>query len=93
MRSALNLIVFGPKLEHLDLIEYVIVDLLNVKYKTFIKKIFFKRFAVFMVFFFISLFVFVTRPSHLEGNYECGLNGTKVSCLAIWKQLVNDHWP
>ena len=28
--SALNLIVFGPKLEHLDLIEFVIVDLLKV---------------------------------------------------------------
>ena len=28
--SALNLIVFGPKLEHLDLIEYVVVDLLKV---------------------------------------------------------------
>ena len=29
--SALNLIVFGPKLGHLDLIEYVVVDLLRVK--------------------------------------------------------------
>ena len=28
--SALNLIVFGAKLEHLDLIEYVVVDLLKV---------------------------------------------------------------
>ena len=35
--SALNLIVFGPKLEHLDLIEYVIVDLLKVKWNTFVK--------------------------------------------------------
>ena len=32
--SALNLIVFGPKIEHLDLIEYVVVDLLKVKTET-----------------------------------------------------------
>ena len=30
-KSALNLIVFGQKLDHVDMIEYVVVDLLKVK--------------------------------------------------------------
>ena len=41
-KSALNLIVFGPHLEHLDLIEYVIVDILKAKWDSFIRKSFFR---------------------------------------------------
>jgi transient receptor potential cation channel subfamily V protein 5 len=37
MQSALNLIVFGGLTEHLDLIEGVVVDLLQTKWKSFIK--------------------------------------------------------
>merc|ERR1711884_854228 len=58
--SALNLIVFGPKLEHLDLIEYVIVDLLKVKWKTFVKREFFKQMAQFSVFFSLAITAFIT---------------------------------
>ncbi|CAB4055432.1 TRPV5 [Lepeophtheirus salmonis] len=39
-QSGLNLIVFGRLVEHIDLIEGVVVDLLQVKWKSFIKKIF-----------------------------------------------------
>ena len=68
--SALNLIVFGPKLEHLDLIEYVIVDLLKVKWKTFVKREFFKQMAQFSVFFSLAITAFITRPPAPDG--DCG---------------------
>ena len=54
--SALNLIVFGPKLEHLDLIEYVVVDLLKVKWNSFVRREFFIQMAIFAFFFAISKF-------------------------------------
>ena len=53
--SALNLIVFGPKLEHLDLIEYVVVDLLKVKWNSFVRREFFIQMAIFTFFFAISI--------------------------------------
>ena len=60
--SALNLIVFGPKLEHLDLIEYVVVDLLKVKWESFIKREFFKQMFQFSIFFVLALIAFLLRP-------------------------------
>ena len=48
------MIVFGPKLEHLDLIEYVVVDLLKVKWNSFVRREFFTQMAIFSVFFGIS---------------------------------------
>ena len=60
--SALNLIVFGAKLEHLDLIEYVVVDLLKVKWSSFIRREFFKQMFIFLVFFILGMFCFVVRP-------------------------------
>ena len=48
------MIVFGPKLEHLDLIEYVVVDLLKVKWNSFVRREFFIQMAIFSVFFGIS---------------------------------------
>ena len=60
--SALNLIVFGAKLEHLDLIEYVVVDLLKVKWASFIRREFFKQMFIFLVFFLLGMFCFVVRP-------------------------------
>ena len=52
---------FQDKLEHLDLIEGVVVDLLQTKWKSFIKKNFFIQMAMYSVYFVISLFVFVSR--------------------------------
>ena len=66
--SALNLIVFGPKLEHLDLIEYVIVDLLKVKWESFVKREFFKQFFAFTIFFFVGCVCFIARPGIPEGS-------------------------
>ena len=60
--SALNLIVFGPKLEHLDLIEYVVVDLLKVKWESFVKREFFKQMFQFTIFFVLAMVAFLLRP-------------------------------
>ena len=60
--SALNLIVFGAKLEHLDLIEYVVVDLLKVKWSSFIRREFFKQMFIFLIFFLLGMFCFIVRP-------------------------------
>ena len=62
-KSALNLIVFGSKLEHLDLIEYVIVDLLNVKWKSFIRRTFYTQFFTFFLFFCLSSVCFLARDT------------------------------
>ena len=86
MNSALNLIVFGPKLEHLDLIEYVIVDLLNVKYKSFIKKVFMRQFVVFLCFLVLSLFVFVTRPSP-DYTRPCDFRSSKNSTMDMFVNI------
>ena len=68
--SALNLIVFGPKLEHLDLIEYVVVDLLKVKWETFIKREFFKQMIQFTIFFCLAITANILRPQVPEEECE-----------------------
>ena len=63
--SALNLIVFGPKLEHLDLIEYVVVDLLKVKWKSFVRREFFIQMLIFTIFFAMSMCT--NKKKHTKG--------------------------
>ena len=63
LMSALNLIVFGEKVEHLDLIEGVVVDLLQTKWKSFIKRSYYRQLITFVVYFLLSSFVFILRPS------------------------------
>ncbi len=60
---------FQKKIAHLDLIEGVVVDLLKVKWKTFIKREFFKQMFSFTIFFFISCFVYIGRP--WEPEFSC----------------------
>ena len=69
--SALNLIVFGQKLEHLDLIEYVIVDLLKVKWNSFVKRTFYTQFFIFVMFFILSSGCFVMRETTPQISEEC----------------------
>ena len=70
--SALNLIVFGPKIAHLDLIEYVVVDLLKVKWDSFVKKEFFTQLYTFVVYFFLAAACFILRPTlPAEEEEEC----------------------
>ena len=55
--------MFGPKIAHLDLIEYVIVDLLRVKWKSFVQRSFYRQFFMFSLYFLMSAFCFVSRTS------------------------------
>ncbi|XP_066261060.1 transient receptor potential cation channel subfamily V member 5 [Euwallacea similis] len=60
--SALNLVVFGDKDEHLELLDGVLIDLLNAKWNTFVKFKFYRQFFTFAFYFVISLVAFILRP-------------------------------
>ncbi|XP_066600536.1 transient receptor potential cation channel subfamily V member 5 isoform X2 [Prorops nasuta] len=60
--SALNLVVFGDKDEHLELMDGVLVDLLNAKWNTFVKSRFYRQFYLFCSYFLLSLISFTLRP-------------------------------
>ncbi|CRK93055.1 CLUMA_CG006509, isoform A [Clunio marinus] len=68
--STLNLVVFGDKDEHLDLLEGVLIDLLKVKWETFVKAKFYRQFYLFAIYFFISLFAFGLRPKAIGEGYD-----------------------
>lgn len=59
--SALNLVVFGDKDEHLDLLEGVLIDLLKTKWNSFVKDKFYRQFVVFFWYFCVSLVSFTLR--------------------------------
>jgi hypothetical protein len=73
--------------EHLDLIEGVVVDLLQTKWKSFIKRSFFRQLYAFTIFFLVSIYCFVTRPSapviKCDHN-ETGLSGNGSSLVTIF---------
>ncbi|XP_046383635.1 uncharacterized protein LOC124154144 isoform X2 [Ischnura elegans] len=60
--SALNLVVFGDKDEHLELMDGVLVDLLNAKWNAFVKSRFYQKFFLFLLYFLVSLVCFTNRP-------------------------------
>ncbi|EFN65752.1 Transient receptor potential cation channel subfamily V member 5 [Camponotus floridanus] len=60
--SALNLVVFGEKDEHLELMDGVLIDLLNAKWNTFVKFRFYRQFILFYFYFVLSLISFTLRP-------------------------------
>ncbi|XP_050307114.1 transient receptor potential cation channel subfamily V member 1 isoform X2 [Anthonomus grandis grandis] len=60
--SALNLVVFGEKDEHLELLDGVLIDLLNAKWNTFVKSKFYRQFFTFAFYFIVSLVAFILRP-------------------------------
>ena len=85
--------VFQPKIEHLDLIEGVVVDLLKTKWKSFIKRTFFRQLMIYCFYFALSMFCFVSRPHPQKfecvplleeggttdvGNLTFGLNSTEL---------------
>lgn len=83
--SVLNFVVFGDKLEHLELLDGVVIDLLKTKWDTFCKSRFYKQFYMFAFYFLISLFSFILRPGPApkedededqEGNSATASNGT-----------------
>lgn len=60
--SALNLVVFGDKDEHLELLDGVLIDLLKTKWNTFVKSRFYRQFYLFAIYFLVSLVSFLLRP-------------------------------
>lgn len=60
--SALNLVVFGDKDEHLELLDGILIDLLKTKWNTFVKSRFYRQFYLFTSYFLISLISFLLRP-------------------------------
>ncbi|RZC32734.1 transient receptor potential cation channel subfamily V member 6 [Asbolus verrucosus] len=70
--SALNLVVFGDKDEHLELMDGVLIDLLNAKWNTFVKFKFYKQFFTFAFYFLISLVAFTLRPGPPHKDTKLG---------------------
>ncbi|XP_037807729.1 transient receptor potential cation channel subfamily V member 5 [Lucilia sericata] len=68
--SALNFVVFGDKLEHLELLDGVVIDLLKTKWDTFVKSRFYKQFYMFSFYFLFSLVSFISRPGPDEHEVE-----------------------
>ncbi|KAJ8961285.1 hypothetical protein NQ318_008970 [Aromia moschata] len=68
--SALNLVVFGDKDEHLELMDGVLIDLLNAKWNTFVKFKFYRQFFTFAFYFVISLVAFTLRPGPPVNNND-----------------------
>ncbi|CAK9830452.1 Transient receptor potential cation channel subfamily V member 6 [Anthophora retusa] len=60
--NALNLVVFGEKDEHLELMDGMLIDLLNAKWNTFVKSRFYRQFFLFCFYFVLSLISFTLRP-------------------------------
>lgn len=62
--------ILQKKIEHLDLIEGIVVNILQTKWKCFIRREFFKQIFIFFVYFCLSMFVFVSRPMRAS-EYNC----------------------
>ncbi|XP_061164690.1 transient receptor potential cation channel subfamily V member 5-like isoform X6 [Saccostrea echinata] len=60
--SALNLVVYGTEDGHLDMMDGLIVELLKDKWKTFVGHRFYRRFAIFFLYFILFMFAFILRP-------------------------------
>ncbi|XP_025074158.1 transient receptor potential cation channel subfamily V member 5 [Pogonomyrmex barbatus] len=74
--SALNLVVFGDKDEHLELMDGVLVDLLNAKWNTFVKSRFYRQFFLFCFYFVLSLISFTLRPGPSVPQMDENTNDT-----------------
>ncbi|XP_043237140.1 transient receptor potential cation channel subfamily V member 5-like [Amphibalanus amphitrite] len=61
--SALNLIAFGENMDHLDMLDGVIVDLLVAKWNAFVKLKFKRMMILFTIYFLLNLACFTLRPA------------------------------
>lgn len=86
-KSALNLVVFGDKDEHLELMDGVLIDLLNAKWNTFVKAKFYKQFFLFAFYFLISLVCFTLRPGPLAS--KANANNTLAANTSLITQKIN----
>lgn len=82
--SALNLVVFGDKDEHLELMDGVLIDLLNAKWNTFVKFKFYRQFFTFVLYFLLSTMCFTLRPGPPSHR---SLNITNITNTTIHTKL------
>ena len=68
--TCLPISILQKKIEHLDLIEGIVVNILQTKWKCFIRREFFKQIFIFFIYFCLSMFVFVSRPMR-AGEHNC----------------------
>lgn len=76
--SALNLIVYGDREGHIDMMDRMVMDLLHAKWNSFVKFRFHRSFAMFCTYFLFSITCFVLRPG--PGETE---DGTQVQAGGI----------
>ncbi|XP_076042112.1 uncharacterized protein LOC143026009 [Oratosquilla oratoria] len=86
-KSALNLITYGEKEAHLDLMEGPIVDLLKVKWSTFVKFRFYQLFFVFLTYFLISMGAYVLRPTPCVSSPVAGSKGSPTPSVMVLPAL------
>ncbi|KAK3087949.1 hypothetical protein FSP39_012710 [Pinctada imbricata] len=70
--SVLNLVVYGEDERHLDMMDGLIVELLKDKWKTFVRFRFYRRFAIFFLYFIMFMVAFILRP----GEDKCPTSHT-----------------
>ncbi|XP_011054744.1 PREDICTED: transient receptor potential cation channel subfamily V member 5 isoform X2 [Acromyrmex echinatior] len=89
--SALNLVVFGDKDEHLELMDGVLVDLLNAKWNTFVKSRFYNQFFLFCFYFVLSLISFTLRPgpSTIETDENANDTSTRTNSSNITEPIIH----
>ena len=78
---------FQDRLEHLDLIEGIVVDLLKTKWRCFIKQNFFNQIFRFTIYFLISLYCFVIRP--VGTGTECVPIGNSTDLMDMASNITN----
>lgn len=94
--SALNLVVFGDKDEHLELLDGILIDLLKTKWNTFVKSRFYRQFYLFTSYFLISLMSFLLRPgpasvdnANDDDDHNDGDDGQSVNASKALHRLLD----
>uniref|UniRef100_A0A915CYT0 Uncharacterized protein n=1 Tax=Ditylenchus dipsaci TaxID=166011 RepID=A0A915CYT0_9BILA len=75
--SALSLIVYGEKTEHLELLDGFLEDLLTAKWKAFGRKRWYLSFTGFIVYYFVFVVAFMTRPITMTTSVITGVELNK----------------
>ncbi|CAH0722828.1 unnamed protein product, partial [Brenthis ino] len=88
--SALNLVVFGEKDEHLELLEGMLIDLLKTKWNTFVKFRFYRQFFLFFCYFLVSLVCFTLRPGPPDRSVNATVVNITIGSVNNDTELVSD---
>lgn len=78
------------KLEHLELLDGVVIDLLKTKWDTFVKSRFYKQFYMFSFYFLFSLVSFISRPGPVEKDEDdVDRTTTETNNISSYTQLYS----